>query len=107
MTKSLRRIGALARPWGRAALAAGALLALTLTQPAAVAIQPGNVDAVLSEARNYDRRLDLNAGFKAAAVDVTGARSPPSRPSPPSPTSPSRATTSSGPSRSVSSPART
>ena len=76
MTQSLRRIGALARTWGRLALAAGALLALTLTQPAAVAIQPGNVDAVLNEARNYDRRLDLDAGLKAAAVaaiDAPGA----------------------------------
>ena len=55
---------------GAPALAAGALLALTLTQTIAVAIQPGNVDAVLNEARNYDRRLDLNAGLKAAAADA-------------------------------------
>jgi len=54
-------------------LAAGALLALTLTQPAAVAIQPGNVDSVLNEGRNYDRRLDLDAGLKAAAVAAPAA----------------------------------
>ena len=53
MTKSLRRIEVLARSWGRAALAAGALLALTLTQTIAVAIQPGNVDTVLNQNNTY------------------------------------------------------
>ena len=65
MMKSLHRIEVLARTWGRTALAAVALLALILTQTIAVAIQPGNVDSVLNEARNYDRRLDLNRGLKA------------------------------------------
>ena len=76
MTQSLPRIGALARTWGRLALAAGALLALTLTQPAAVAIQPGNVDTVLNEARNYDRRLELNAGLQAGLKAAAPAEAP-------------------------------
>ena len=63
MTRSLRKIEALARSWGRTALAGSALLALIVTQPAANAIQPGNVAEALGEARHYDRRIELTRGF--------------------------------------------
>ena len=96
MTKFLRRIGALARPWGRTALAGAALLALTFTQPVANAIQSGNADAVLGEARNYDRRIEHNRGFRVARRRA-GSRVAGASRWPGSPTSTSRATTSSGP----------
>src|SRR6185503_16546902 len=78
MTQSLRRIEALAKPLGRAALAAGALLALTFTQPTANAIQSGNAAALPGEARHYDRRIERNRGFRAAAPAQIAAATVPS-----------------------------
>src|SRR5687768_8674078 len=74
MTRSLPRARALARKCGRAALVAGALLALLLTQPVINALSPGN--AVLDEARNYDRRIAHNRDFKAPDRPLSVAGTP-------------------------------
>ena len=98
MTKSLRRIGALARSWGRTALAAGALLALTLTQPVA------ERDPARQRRRRPRRGAQLRpphrsqaARLKAAAADAPLAAADGVSPLAGVRELPSPATTTSGP----------
>ena len=77
MTKSLLEFKALSRAWGRTALAGGALLALGLTQPGVNAIQPGDAESILSEPRNYDRRLSLARTRRNVAAPLAASAAAP------------------------------
>ena len=60
-----RSLSPLARRILLAASAGGALLAMRPAQTDVNALPSGNADSQLGEARNFDRRIEHNRGFRA------------------------------------------